>query len=96
MTQNDVVPGFDVLLDGARHSALHLETRDAYGVAEESSGFADWLATGRRNTDPDSEYWAFWTGLVRRTVARGCPCAGPGSSRSRCRTTRSTATLAPW
>ncbi|WP_314249746.1 DUF6879 family protein [Streptomyces kutzneri] len=71
MTRNDVVPGFDVLLDGARHSAFHLEMRDAYGVAEESSGFADWLATGRRNTDPDSEYWAFWTGLVRRTTARG-------------------------
>ncbi|WP_327388338.1 DUF6879 family protein [Streptomyces sp. NBC_01207] len=29
------------------------------------------MATGRRNTDSDSEYWAFWTGLVRRTTARG-------------------------
>ncbi|MFD3809153.1 DUF6879 family protein [Streptomyces sp. NPDC058619] len=71
MTLNDAVPGFDVLLDGARHSALHLEMRDSYGVAAESAGFARWLATGVRNTDPDSEYWAFWTCLVRRTVARG-------------------------
>ncbi|MFI5621719.1 DUF6879 family protein [Streptomyces sp. NPDC051567] len=71
MKQSDVVPGFDVLLDGAQHSALHLEMRDGYGVAAESAGFSDWLATGTRNTDPDSDYWAFWTGLVRRTVARG-------------------------
>ncbi|MFZ3494710.1 DUF6879 family protein [Streptomyces sp. 5.8] len=46
MTQNDVVPGFDILLDGAQHSALHLEMRDGYGVAAESAGFAGWLATG--------------------------------------------------
>ncbi|WP_405790537.1 DUF6879 family protein [Streptomyces sp. NBC_01367] len=39
--------------------------------ARESSGFAGWLATGRRNTDSDSGYWVFWTGLVRRTTARG-------------------------
>ncbi|MEV6582307.1 DUF6879 family protein [Streptomyces sp. NPDC051582] len=70
MPRSDV-PGFDVLLDSAHHSALHLEMRDGYGVAEESAGFAHWLETGKRNVDPDSEYWAFWTGLVHRTVARG-------------------------
>ncbi|WP_328923582.1 hypothetical protein OG429_02390 [Streptomyces sp. NBC_00190] len=70
MPQSDV-PGFDVLLDGAQHSAVHLEMRDGYGVAAESAGFAHWLATGVRDIDPDSEYWAFWTSLVRRTVARG-------------------------
>ncbi|MFE2880176.1 DUF6879 family protein [Streptomyces roseus] len=70
MPQNDV-PEFDVLLDSARHSALHLEMRDGYGVAAESAGFAHWLETGERNIDPESDYWAFWTALVRRTVARG-------------------------
>ncbi|MFF0747373.1 DUF6879 family protein [Streptomyces sp. NPDC004111] len=64
-------PGFDVLLDNARRTAVHLEMRDAYGVAHESAGFADWLETGTRNTDPASEYWRFWVDLVQRTVARG-------------------------
>ncbi|MFB0629233.1 DUF6879 family protein [Streptomyces sp. AB3(2024)] len=72
MPQNDVpVPSFDELLDSAKHSAVHLEMRDAYGVAHESQGFADWLRTGERETDPDSDYWRPWVSLVRRTVARG-------------------------
>ncbi|MCM1976393.1 DUF6879 family protein [Streptomyces sp. G1] len=71
MTQTDVVPGFDELLDGARVSALHLEMRDGYGVPAESPGFAGWLKTGEREMDPASEYWRFWVELVRRTVARG-------------------------
>ncbi len=35
MSQNDALPSFDELLDFARKSAYHLETRDAYGVAYE-------------------------------------------------------------
>ncbi|MFF4324816.1 DUF6879 family protein [Streptomyces sp. NPDC001568] len=71
MTQTDVVPGFDDLLDGAGVSAVHLEMRDDYGVPAESPGFAKWLETGEREVDPASEYWRFWVELVRRTVARG-------------------------
>lgn len=72
MPQNNVpVPSFDELLDAAQYSAVHLEMRDAYGVAHESEGFASWLSTGERESDPDSDYWRGWVSLVRRTVARG-------------------------
>lgn len=65
------VPTFAELLDGAVTSAVHLELRDAYGVASEAEDFAHWQNTGARDTDPDSAYWRPWTELVRRTVARG-------------------------
>lgn len=32
-------------------SAVHLEMRDAYGVADEADDFARWLATGERDVD---------------------------------------------
>ncbi|MEU6085603.1 DUF6879 family protein [Streptomyces sp. NPDC047085] len=69
MPQN--VPSFDELLDGAQSSAVHLEMRDAYGVASEADDFARWKRTGQRDTDPDSPYWGPWVALIRRTVARG-------------------------
>ncbi|MFJ6543613.1 DUF6879 family protein [Streptomyces sp. NPDC091385] len=59
------------LLDSAAESAVHLEMRDAYGVAGEAAAFARWRETGEVDDDPDSPYWAPWTALVRRTVARG-------------------------
>ncbi|MGW7706333.1 DUF6879 family protein [Streptomyces sp. NPDC054771] len=65
------VPSFAELLDGAQSSAVHLEMRDAYGVASEIDAVARWRETGEVDTDPDSPNWAPWTGLVRRTVARG-------------------------
>ncbi|MDV9169753.1 hypothetical protein R6V09_06335 [Streptomyces sp. W16] len=69
MPQN--VPSFAELLDGARRSAVHLEMRDAYGVAGEADDFGRWQETGERDTDPESPYWGSWTSLIRRTVARG-------------------------
>jgi hypothetical protein len=69
MSQN--VPSFAELLDGASESAVHLEMRDAYGVGSEAAAFARWEQTGEVDDDPDSPYWAPWTQLVRRTVARG-------------------------
>lgn len=65
------VPTFAELLDGAEHSAVHLEMRDAYGVTSEADDFARWRATGQRDVDPGSPYWALWVELVQRTVARG-------------------------
>ncbi|WP_018544948.1 DUF6879 family protein [Streptomyces sp. LaPpAH-108] len=59
------------LLDSAAESAVHLEMRDAYGVAGEAADFARWKETGEFDDDPESPYWAPWTELVRRTVARG-------------------------
>lgn len=69
MPQN--VPSFAELLDGAQRSAVHLEMRDAYGVAGEADDFARWQSTGERDMDPGSPYWSSWVELVRRTVARG-------------------------
>jgi hypothetical protein len=67
------VPSFAELLDGARQSAVHLEMRDAYGVAGEADDFARWQTTGQRDIDPGSPYWGPWVDLIRRTVARGVP-----------------------
>ncbi|MEV6593456.1 DUF6879 family protein [Streptomyces acidicola] len=69
MPQN--VPSFDELLDSAQRSAVHLEMRDAYGVASEADDFARWQNTGERDVDPGSPYWAAWVALIRRAVARG-------------------------
>jgi hypothetical protein len=69
MSQN--VPSFAELLDGAQQSAVHLEMRDSYGVAAEADALARWRATGEVDDDPESAYWAPWTRLIRRTVARG-------------------------
>lgn len=69
MPQN--IPTFAELLDGAQHSAVHLEMRDAYGVAAEAEDFRNWLENGERDMDPSSPYWQPWVSLVRRTVERG-------------------------
>ncbi|MEU8971756.1 DUF6879 family protein [Streptomyces monashensis] len=65
------VPSFDELMNAAQHSAVHLEMRDQYAVGDEADDFDTWLTTGRRDTDPASEYWAPWTALISRAVARG-------------------------
>ncbi|MFD7338753.1 DUF6879 family protein [Streptomyces violascens] len=64
-------PTFAELLDGAQHSAVHLEMRDSYGVASEADDFERWKQTGERDTDSNSAYWAPWVELVRRAVERG-------------------------
>ncbi|WHM35805.1 DUF6879 family protein [Streptomyces sp. BPTC-684] len=69
MPQN--VPSFAELLDSAERTAVHLEMRDAYGVAGEAADFACWKRTGERDMDPGSPDWAPWVELIRRTVARG-------------------------
>ncbi|MEV7598642.1 DUF6879 family protein [Kitasatospora sp. NPDC089797] len=65
------VPDFATLLREAKTSAVHLEMRDAYGVGDESSGFARWLRTGERDNDPNSDYWRDWVQMIRATVDRG-------------------------
>jgi len=69
MPQN--VPSFDELMEAAQRSAVHLEMRDQYAVGDEADDFNAWLSTGRRDTDPQSEYWAPWVDLISRAVARG-------------------------
>ena len=55
----------------ARSTAVHLEMRDAYGVAGEAEEFAAWQATGPIDLDPDSESWRGWATIVRDATARG-------------------------
>ncbi|MFD3947812.1 DUF6879 family protein [Streptomyces sp. NPDC058579] len=62
---------FDRLLAAARHSAVHLEMRDVYAVADEEDDYRHWLETGERDTDPTSPYWAPWVDMVRQATARG-------------------------
>ncbi|RLV67404.1 hypothetical protein STAN_2928 [Streptomyces sp. CBMAI 2042] len=62
---------FDELLKAAQHSAVHLEMRDTYGVGDEAEDFGSWRRTGRRDTDPASEYWAPWVDLIQNAVNRG-------------------------
>ncbi len=59
------------LLAGCKRSAVHLETRDHYGVAHEAADFQSWLRTGRLDTDPRSEERAPWVELVSSAVTRG-------------------------
>ncbi|MEV7598627.1 DUF6879 family protein [Kitasatospora sp. NPDC089797] len=65
------LPDFTALLRGAGRTAVHLELRDVYGVAQEAEEFEEFKRTGRADTDPDSPWWAGWVPLVRETVGRG-------------------------
>ncbi|MER5210346.1 DUF6879 family protein [Streptomyces sp. NPDC002838] len=65
------VPSFDEPMEAAQRSAVHLEMRDQYAVGDEADDFDAWLRTGQRDTDPASEYWAPWVGVISRAVARG-------------------------
>lgn len=62
---------FKGLLEAARASAVHLEMRDQYAVGDERADFEQWRATGRRDVDPASDYWAPWVDLISRTRAGG-------------------------
>lgn len=65
-----MTPGFVELLDSAQRSALHLETRDVYGVDEEKESFAAWKGL-RHNPADRASWWRPWLDLVSRTVERG-------------------------
>jgi hypothetical protein len=65
------VPSFADQLKSARWSAVHLETRDRYSVDNEAEDFRAWQATGQRDNDPTSAYWAPWVNLVQEASARG-------------------------
>lgn len=60
-------------LGQAASSALHLEMRDAYGVATESGVWAAWQAAGggTRVTDEERSRRAGWLGAVAEAASRG-------------------------
>lgn len=55
----------------ARHSAVHLEMRDAYTPHDPE--FAHWRAGHKYNSDPAKlpDWWGTWRDLVQETTARG-------------------------
>jgi hypothetical protein len=61
------------LFAGARHSAVHLEMRDAYAVEDETDDIARFNATGRLDLAAEAEaperLW--WLDLMRQTKKRG-------------------------
>ncbi|WP_034090448.1 DUF6879 family protein [Streptacidiphilus albus] len=70
MSLNEDLPDFNELLGAARHSAVHLEMRDSYGVADEAENLAafrrgEWTEAMER-VDRQS-----WLDLVASTIARG-------------------------
>jgi hypothetical protein len=68
MSPNDAV--FTDLLARARHSAVHLELRDSYGIDEENAEFAKWRGGWRPSPDP-AEWWNDFHTWVRDATARG-------------------------
>lgn len=58
-------PGFESLFRSARHSAYHLEMRDAYGLDDD---YREW---GSGNPFDPAERWPWWIELVSASVARG-------------------------
>lgn len=64
-------PTIAELMGQCTRSAVHLEMRDHYGVAQEADDFRVWLETGQLDTDPASPDWAPWVDLVSQATARG-------------------------
>ena len=70
MSPNAVLPDFNQLLGAAQHSAVHLEMRDAYGVADEAGNF-EAFNRGEWTEDRERIDRQPWLDLVAETVARG-------------------------
>ncbi|WP_030660548.1 DUF6879 family protein [Streptomyces cellulosae] len=65
------VPPFAELLAGCHRSAVHLETRDVYGVEEEDADFAAWRAGHRYDLDDRSSWWNGFHQSIADAVTRG-------------------------
>ncbi|MFH8358680.1 DUF6879 family protein [Streptomyces anulatus] len=65
------VPTFAVLLAETSGSAVHLETRDVYAVAEEDADFANFRSGKGYDLDDRESWWTPFHQLVSEGVARG-------------------------
>ncbi|MET7678362.1 DUF6879 family protein [Streptomyces seoulensis] len=68
---SQTVPPFAELLARCRHSAVHLETRDVYGVADEDEDFAAWRAGRQHSRENRDEWWNDFHSSVAEAVGRG-------------------------
>ncbi|MFE6128849.1 DUF6879 family protein [Streptomyces sp. NPDC056437] len=65
------VPPFAELLADCQRSAVHLEMRDVYGVADEDADFAAWKSGQRYDLEDRSSWWNDFHDVVAEAVARG-------------------------
>lgn len=65
------VPPFSELIAGCKHSAVHLEMRDAYAVDDEKGPFAEWRTGFRHAPEDRASWWRPWLDLIQETVSRG-------------------------
>ncbi|SEO01156.1 DUF6879 family protein [Actinacidiphila rubida] len=68
---SQTVPPFADLLAQCQTSAVHLEMRDVYGVADEDADFAAWRAGHRHSLDNRAQWWNVFHDSVAKAVARG-------------------------
>jgi hypothetical protein len=74
MHWSDQPPPFEhwaEMLGSCRRSAVHLEMRDAYAVADEDVLFQRWKAGHREDPDDRDSWWRPWLSLVEETTGRG-------------------------
>lgn len=65
------VPPFSELLAACQRSAVHLEMRDVYGVADEDQDFAAWKNGHRHDPDDRASWWNPFLEGIAAAVARG-------------------------
>jgi hypothetical protein len=65
------VPPFAELLGGCQRSAMHLEMRDVYDVAEEDDDFTAWRAGHRRDPTDRQSWWTDFHSLTSAATRRG-------------------------
>ncbi|MCF3136285.1 DUF6879 family protein [Streptomyces olivochromogenes] len=68
---SQTVPPFAELLAACQRSAVHLETRDVYGVVEEDEDFAAWRDGRMYDLDDRPSWWNNFHDSVADAVARG-------------------------
>ncbi|GAA0939159.1 MULTISPECIES: DUF6879 family protein [Streptomyces violaceusniger group] len=68
---SQTVPPFAELLARCHHSAIHLETRDTYGVSNEDEDFAAWRAGHRHSPENRDEWWNDFHSTIAEAVGRG-------------------------
>lgn len=64
-------PSFEALISQCQSSAVHLEMRDVYGIANEAERIGRWREGHRLDPADRASWWLPWHDLIAGTVARG-------------------------
>ncbi|MBV6700376.1 DUF6879 family protein [Kitasatospora aureofaciens] len=65
------VTDFSELLKSAQRSAVHLEMKDSYAIADEAPQIEAWRNGFRHNPDDRASWWRPWLDLTSNVIARG-------------------------